>query len=369
MKPFHLDALRGRRALLTGHTGFKGSWLAIWLNHLGARVWGLALAPPTTPSNFEVSRVAELVEAHLVADVRDPAAVREAVVSIRPDVIFHVAAQALVLESYQRPIETFEVNTIGTANLLEAVRLSGQRCVVIAVTSDKCYDLAAGHVPHDEDDPLGGSDPYSASKGAAEIVVSSYRRSFFDPDDLDRHGVALASVRAGNVIGGGDWGRDRIIPDIVRSLAAGEPTKVRNPTAIRPWQHVVEPLGGYLLLASRLLEECAPELCGAWNFGPQPGLQSDVAELVTLFLDAWGSGTWVHQSVTTDTPSETEVLLLSIDKARRQLGWQPRWDLAEAVRRTARWYRRLADDSQRDMIDECLTDIEAYQKRSDAEHG
>ncbi len=355
------QAFAGRSVFVTGHTGFKGSWLSIWLSALGARVSGYALAPPTSPSNFAASAVRDLLAAHHEADLRDIASLRGALQAAAPDVVFHLAAQPLVRQSYAQPRETFDVNVMGTVNLLEAVRVLGRPCVVLVITSDKCYENREQTWGYRECDAMGGHDPYSASKGAAEIAVAAYRRSFFPPAQLPRHGVKLASVRAGNVIGGGDWAKDRIITDVVRHLQAGQPVPVRSPRAIRPWQHVLEPLGGYLTLAARMLQSDDTALCDAWNFGPLPGEEVPVAQLVELFVQAWGDGAWQDVS-DRQAPHEAGVLRLCIDKAIDQLAWRPRWSVAEAVRRTAQWFRRYYASPAPDALAACRQDIEAYER-------
>ncbi len=330
-------AYAGKRVLLTGHTGFKGGWLAIWLASLKADVTGFALAPNTEPSLFEDAGVADVCR-HERGDVRDLDRLRRLVREVRPEVVFHLAAQPLVRLSYELPLETLESNTLGTAKLLEAIRLERQPCAVVVVTSDKCYENRERVQGYREDDALGGHDVYSMSKGAAELVVQSWRRSFFPPGRLADHGVAIATARAGNVIGGGDWARDRIVPDAIRALSAGCPVPVRKPGAIRPWQHVSEPLGGYLLLGAKLLGPDAPRYCEPWNFGPAPQSARPVAEVVQAVVEAWGSGSW-SPSPQANAPHEAEVLRLSIDKAFARLGWWPRWGLREAVVRTVAWYR------------------------------
>jgi CDP-glucose 4,6-dehydratase len=354
------DDFRGRSVFLTGHTGFKGSWLAIWLHRLGARVTGYALPPPTEPSNFVVSGVQDLVASHHEADLRDAQRVERELHAANPDIVLHLAAQALVRESYARPRETFETNILGTVNVLEAIRTRGKPCAVVVVTSDKCYENREHVWGYRECDPLGGHDPYSASKGAAEIVTAAYRRSFFPPERLGEHGVKLATARAGNVIGGGDWAKDRILCDAVRALAAGQPVPVRNPPAVRPWQHVLEPLSGYLTLAARLLASNDPAWCEAWNFGPLPGDDIPVRQLVDLFVSAWGSGSWEDKSDHRQ-PHEAGLLRLSIDKAIGRLDWRPRWSIAEAVVRTAHWYRRSYDEGGHQMLAACRDDIAAWE--------
>jgi len=330
-------AYAGKRVLLTGHTGFKGGWLAIWLASLEADVTGFALAPSTEPSLFEDAGIKDVCR-HELGDVRDLDRLRRLVHEVRPEVVFHLAAQPLVRLSYEKPLETLECNALGTAKLLEAIRLEKQRCAVVVVTSDKCYENREWVQGYREDDALGGHDVYSMSKGATELVVQSWRRSFFPPSRLPDHGVAVATARAGNVIGGGDWARDRIVPDAIRALSAGRPVPVRNPGAIRPWQHVLEPLGGYLLLASHLLGPDAPRYCESWNFGPAPQSAQPVAEVARTLVEAWGSGSW-DPAPEVLAPHEDGILRLSIDKAFARLQWLPRWGLREAVVRTATWYR------------------------------
>ncbi|MEI8371974.1 MAG: CDP-glucose 4,6-dehydratase [Planctomycetota bacterium] len=374
------SVLAGRSVFVTGHTGFKGSWLSIWLHALGARVTGYALAPPTSPSNFEASGIRDLLAAHHEADLRDSASLHIALKAASPDVVFHLAAQPIVRESYANPRETFDVNVMGTVNVLEAIRVLGKPCAVVVVTSDKCYENREQTWGYRECDALGGHDPYSASKGAAEIVAASYRRSFFPPQHLQRHGVKLATARAGNVIGGGDWAKDRIITDVVRHLQTGQPGQpvpVRSPRAIRPWQHVLEPLDGYLSLAARMLESDDPTWCDAWNFGPVPGEEIPVGQLVELFVQAWGSGAWQDVSDPNQL-HEAGVLRLCIDKSLHQLGWRPRWSVAEAIRRTAEWFRRFyaslpspsgrgaggegkSDSTSPIALVACREDIEAYE--------
>lgn len=359
-------AFAEKSVFVTGHTGFKGAWLSLWLSRLGARVTGYSLPPPTHPSTFDAAGVSDVLAQHHEADIRDGARLAQAMRAAAPDVVFHLAAQPLVRLSYAEPRETFDVNVIGTAAVLDAVRTLGRPCAVIVITSDKCYENREHVFGYRETDPLGGFDPYSASKGAAEIVVASYRQSFFPIERANSHGVRLASVRAGNVIGGGDWAEDRIAADIVRSLSVGDPVPVRNPRAIRPWQHVLEPLSGYLLLAARMLvgEEGA-RLAEPWNFGPSSVEVITVRELVELFVAAWGSGDWKDIS-TPDQVHEAHLLRLSIDKAVTRLGWCPRWSVAEMVRRTAEWYRSFYErrESERTpgfMRTMCMAQIADYE--------
>jgi CDP-glucose 4,6-dehydratase len=352
------DALRGKRVFLTGHTGFKGSWLVLLLHRLGAVVTGYSLAPPTRPSLFVAADIRALVDRHHEDDVRDSARLAAAVREADPEIVIHLAAQPLVRLSHHDPLNTFSTNVTGTASLLEAVRHAGRQCGVILVTSDKCYEPHDDGRSHVEQDPMGGRDPYSASKGAAELVAASYRHSFFPPDRLSEHGIQLATVRAGNVIGGGDWAADRIVTDIVRHLVAGESVPVRNPTAIRPWQHVLEPLSGYLTLACRMLREPSSRWCTSWNFGPASGDDVTVGQLTDIFIDAWGSGSWVDVHAP-GAPIETHVLRLAIGKADRELPWQPRLSAQDAIRRTAAWYREFTErpSAAREL---CLADLEAH---------
>ncbi len=354
------SAFSGRSVLVTGHTGFKGSWLSIWLHALGANVHGYALEPPTEPSHFAACGTATLLTSDTRADVRDVAQIDATLEATDPDVVLHLAAQSLVRESYVTPAETFEVNVQGTVNLLDAIRRRGRPCAVVVVTSDKCYENREHARDYGETDALGGHDPYSASKGAAEIVTSSYRRSFFDPTQLDRHGVRLASARAGNVIGGGDWALDRLVPDVLMALAEGRDAPIRNPGSIRPWQHVLEPLHGYLTLAARLVAGSA-DACDAWNFGPDPSSDATVGELASLLVEAWGSGRCEFPE-DPQAPHEAGILRLDIDKAAEHLGWGPRWDLATAVRHTVAWARAAADGAgDDDLLARTRADVAAYE--------
>lgn len=341
---------RGKRVLLTGHTGFKGAWFAYWLHRLGARVTGIALPPSTTPNLFDLARIEAISDSHY-CDVRDAASVADLVNTAQPEIIFHLAAQALVRASYREPLETFATNVQGTANVLNAVRRLDSVRVFVAITTDKVYQNLEHKYPYREIDALGGHDPYSASKAAAEIVIASYRDSY-----LASNGVAVASARAGNVVGGGDWSEDRLIPDMVRAWSVEQPIFIRRPDATRPWQHVLEPLVGYLTLAEHLWRQ--PGLAGAYNFGPGTHEAATVGEVVQLARAAYGKGqiVWGDGS---DGPHEANWLSLEIAKARRVLGVNARWPLAEAVRRSMNWYRLLA--SGRDARELCNEDIDAYE--------
>jgi CDP-glucose 4,6-dehydratase len=354
----------GRRVFVTGHTGFKGAWLLCWLRELGAEVTGYALAPESQPALFDVLGLADEC-AHTLGDVRELSALRTALAAARPDVVFHLAAQSLVRPSYARPLETIETNVLGTATLLEALRAEALRCAVVVVTSDKCYENREWLYGYREDEPLGGHDVYSMSKAAAELACASYRRSFFPTARLAEHGVALATARAGNVVGGGDWAKDRLVPDAVRAFAAGEPVALRNPEAIRPWQHVLEPLGGYLLLAARLAGHGTREpeaFCEAWNFGPTVDGARPVREAVAALSRAFGRGT-TRDAREASAPHEAGVLRLSIEKAAARLGWSPRWDFAQSFARAALWYRAYYDGSDRRALRAlCAREIVEYMR-------
>jgi len=322
---------RGKRVLITGHTGFKGGWLALWLKALGAQVSGFALAPDTDPSFFESAGLRGAGIDHRLGDVRNLAELRAAMKAIRPDVVFHLAAQSLVRRSYAEPVETYATNVMGTVNLLEAVRQERSARAVVVVTSDKCYENRERDEGYRESEALGGRDPYSSSKGCAELVTAAYRASYFE------QGVAVASARAGNVIGGGDWAPDRLIPDVCRAAKAKRPVRIRNPRAVRPWQHVLEPLCGYLRLAERL---CTDGACfaQAWNFGPADRDARPVAEVLDRVAALWGDGLrWEPDPG--DHPHESGLLRVDSSKARGELGWRPRLDLDQALKWTVDWYK------------------------------
>jgi len=346
---------RGARVFVTGHTGFKGSWLALWLAKLGASVAGYALDPPTTPSLFQTLHLDDRI-GHLVGDVRDEGALQRALVAHEPEVVFHLAAQSLVRPSYNDPVGTYATNVMGTVNVLEAVRHAPSVRAVVVVTSDKCYADTGRDTAHREDDPMGGRDPYSSSKGCAELVTAAYRESFFGVGSC----VRVASVRGGNVIGGGDWAVDRIIPDCVRALGQGKPIQVRNPGSVRPWQHVHELLAGYLWLGARLLHG-DQTLDGAWNFGPMSMGTETVLDLVRMFVRAWGDGEWrlsTHAPRGESQPHEARYLALDCAKAETLLGWHAIRKVSEAVRDTAAWYRAYHYGS--DMIAGSEHEIDAY---------
>lgn len=339
---------RGKRVLLTGHTGFKGGWIALWLERLGAEVVGVALPPAATPNLYALASISAGIDSRIL-DIRDTAALRDTVHAAKPDIVFHLAAQALVRASYSAPLETFEINVMGTASLLECLRDTNARVAVI-ITTDKVYQNLEHCFPYREDDRLGGHDPYSASKAASEIVIASYRDSF-----LASQGVAVASARAGNVIGGGDWSDDRLIPDAVRCWQRDDVLEIRRPDAVRPWQHVLEPLAGYLLLAEELWMH--PNLASAYNFGPETHEAATVRMVIDLARAAYGQGK-VHFGEGTQGPHEAGHLSLEIAKARSTLAFQPRWSLKEAVDRTMTWYRMSQEGTPARLL--CERDFDAY---------
>ncbi len=342
---------RDRRVLVTGHTGFKGSWLTLWLHHLGARVSGLALAPDTNPSLFEQLGLEVDID-HRLGDIREANTVTQRLRETEPQVILHLAAQPLVRRSYAMPRETWATNVMGTVHLLDALRGWKAACAVVVVTTDKVYQNREWVDAYRETDRLGGHDPYSASKAACELVVQSYRKSFFEGGP-----VRVATARAGNVIGGGDWAEDRIMPDLMRALAAGTSLGLRNPASIRPWQHVLDPLRGYLLLAERL-SQAAPEAEDAFNFGPDAADQRSVQELVEASLAHW-KGAW-HCARELHASHEAGRLSLATEKARATLNWAPRWGFDEAVRNTVEWYRMVHDGAAPRTVS--MSQIEAFEK-------
>ncbi|MGQ8338390.1 CDP-glucose 4,6-dehydratase [Sunxiuqinia sp. A32] len=356
-----LLSYKGKSVLVTGNTGFKGSWMTMWLLNLEAKITGYSLDPPTNPSMYEQLQLGKKVKQY-TCDVRNYSDVKECIEDTKPDIIFHLAAQPLVRDSYSIPLETFDVNIMGTANILEAVRELGIRTKIVCITSDKSYENKEWLFGYREVDPMGGHDPYSASKGAAELVISSYRRSFFDPLKIETHGVQLASVRAGNVIGGGDWAKDRIVPDCIRSLSKGENIHVRNPYATRPWQHVLEPIGGYLLLGAKLFEqEFENQLfCDSFNFGPNLSSNKPVKILVEEILKNWGAGSWTHDDV--ESVHEASLLNLTIDKAYHLLNWYPAWGYEETIKRTVEWYKRYHEES--DMFEFTMKQILDYNEKA-----
>lgn len=345
------DNWRGRRVLVTGHTGFKGGWLSLWLHKLGAEVTGLSLPPPSDPSFFEQTGLADLID-HRLGDIRDEALVRSVITDVQPELVLHLAAQPLVRYSYDNPVETYATNIMGTVHVLEACRHTPSVKAAVCITTDKCYENQEWLWPYRESDPMGGYDPYSSSKGAAELVISAYRRSY--PD-----GPAIASVRAGNVIGGGDWALDRLVPDIVRALLAGRDVEIRNPNSIRPWQHVLEALGGYLIIADRLMAGDR-KVATAYNFGPSDEDTQPVDWVVERMLQAWGgSSKWVKPEGA--QPHKATLLRLDCSKARAELGWRPRLRLEEALDKVVEWHKEV--DRSGDARSISLAHIDDYMRR------
>lgn len=344
----------GKRIFLTGHTGFKGGWLSLWLQQLGAEVHGFSLAPPREPNFFNAARVDTGLAIDIIGDIRDCHTLDKALKKAQPEIIFHLAAQPLVRASYHEPLETLSTNVMGTAHLLEAARHVDGLQAVVVITTDKCYDNREWVYPYRENDPLGGHDPYSASKACAEIVTSSYRASFFD----NTRSPFIATARAGNVIGGGDWAEDRLVPDCIRSFIAGQGVNLRFPAAIRPWQHVLEPLTGYLKLAEALCTKNGNNYSGAWNFGPGEKGDATVGEIAHKVAEYWGQGEIVLPEAAVRQPHETGVLRLDITKARQQLDWNPRWSIDRALQETVSWYK--AWHSGQDMLAYTLAQIDAY---------
>ncbi|MBC7916900.1 MAG: CDP-glucose 4,6-dehydratase [Rhodoferax sp.] len=346
----------GRRVFLTGHTGFKGSWLSLWLQELGAEVCGYALAPPTNTNLFTLAHVERGMRSQ-IADVRDLAALQKAMHQAQPEIVFHLAAQPLVRASYDDPVATYATNVMGTVHLLEAVRQAGGVKAVVNVTTDKCYENREWNWGYRESDALGGYDPYSNSKGASELVTAAYRNSFFNPAQYTSHGVALATARAGNVIGGGDWAVDRLVPDMLDALQSGTPARIRNPHAIRPWQHVLEPLRGYLTLAERLLQD-GPDFGEAWNFGPLDEDAKPVSWIAAELTRLWGhEASWAADIC--EHPHEAHYLKLDISKARARLPWTPLLRLSDALRLTVDWARQ--QQAGDDMHAATLSQIRSYQ--------
>lgn len=363
--PFR-NFFRNKRVLVTGDTGFKGSWFCVWLSQLGAEVYGLALEPNTDPSNFQILRLDEDIEHHTV-DIRNIDPVKKVFKDIKPQVVFHLAAQALVRLSYKLPLETLETNLMGTAHLLQSVREVGYSknnpCSIVAVTSDKCYENRETFYAYREEDAMGGHDIYSMSKGTMELLISSWRRCFFPASNWANHGVSLVSARAGNVVGGGDWAEDRIVADCFRALGQNKVIKLRNPRFIRPWQHVLEPLSGYLQLAAEMgtAEGKKPELMSAYNFGPGRDSERSVEELAELVIKHWGSGSWEHTREV-NAVHEATYLKLCTDKAWHLLGWRPTWDFESCVRHTVKWYKEAyaCDFNTKRMRELTMAQIREY---------
>ena len=354
MQSLFNNIYKGKKVLITGHTGFKGSWLSIWLNELGAEVAGLSLDPQNTDDNFVLSGLStKLID--IRGNVKDYNAVLSAFTKFSPDIVFHLAAQPLVVLSYEYPKETFDTNTGGTVNVLEAIRHTPSIKVAVMITTDKCYENHEMIWGYRENDAMGGYDPYSASKGAAEIVISGYRNSFFNPSKFESHGVSVSSARAGNVIGGGDWAKDRIIPDCIRSIKNNEPIKVRSPFATRPWQHVLEPLSSYLWLGSQMWEHNV-RYSGAWNFGPDYESVVPVKKIVELLIKYMKMGEWIDTS-TPDAPHEAKLLALDCTKAKSFLNLYPILDIEQNIMLTAEWYLRYENENVYDL---CVQNINYF---------
>jgi len=353
----NFSAYKNKRVFLTGHTGFKGSWMWTWLHQLGAELKGYSLPPVNEKSLFSQLKGEEMGES-VLADMLDRQGLENEILSFQPDYIFHFAAQPLVRLSYDIPVETFEVNAIGTANVLNSVRKLDKTCVVICITTDKVYENKEWHYPYRETDRLGGYDPYSASKACAEIIIASFRNSFFNTTQYTTHKKSIASARAGNVIGGGDWAKDRIIPDVVNALKIGKSIPVRNPKSVRPWQHVLEPLAGYLQLGLKMTEDPL-KFADAWNFGPFNEDNLTVESLVNIALSVWGEGSMEKQQALNE-PHEAGLLKLDINKTINELGWKPRMNASEAVATTIEWYRNAEKTAARELVE---NDIRHYSKQ------
>lgn len=347
------DFFRGKRVLVTGHTGFKGSWLSIWLHELGAEVVGVSQEPFTNRDNFVLSGIGNKIMADLRANICNGKKMKEIFQKYQPEIVFHLAAQPLVRYSYEQPVETYEANVMGTIHVMEAIRSTNSVKVGVMITTDKCYDNKEQMRGYKEDDPFGGYDPYSSSKGACEIAIQSWRRSFFNPEDYGKkHHVSLASVRAGNVIGGGDWALDRIIPDCIKALEQDKVIDIRSPKAIRPWEHVLEPLSGYMLLAKKQWEH-PTEFCEGWNFGPESESVSTVWEVATELIKNYGKGE-LKDSSDPNAVHEAKLLMLDITKAKTKLGWKPRMNMQQCMELVADWYKRYQAE---DVYQLCVEEI------------
>lgn len=346
----------GKRVLVTGHTGFKGSWLSIWLHELGAEVVGVSQDPFTNRDNYVLSGIGNKMMADLRSDICDGQKMKEIFQKYQPEIVFHLAAQPLVRYSYEQPVETYEANVMGTIHVMEAIRATKSVKVGVMITTDKCYDNKEQMLGYKEDDPFGGYDPYSSSKGACEIAIQSWRRSFFNPEEYGKkHHVSLASVRAGNVIGGGDWALDRIIPDCIKALEQNKVIDIRSPKAIRPWEHVLEPLSGYMLLAKKQWEQ-PTEYCEGWNFGPESESVSTVWDVATELVKNYGKGE-LKDSSDPNAVHEAKLLMLDITKAKTKLGWKPRMNMQQCMALVADWYKRYRSD---DVYQLCVEEITKF---------
>ena len=343
---------KGKKVLITGHTGFKGSWLSIWFQELGAEVVGVGLAPYSEKDNFVLSGIGKRIKADIRADIRDGEKMKQIFAEYQPEIVFHLAAQPLVRLSYEQPVETYQTNVMGTINIMEAIHATKSVKVGVMITTDKCYDNKEQLKGYVETDPFGGYDPYSSSKGACEIAIQSWRRSFFNPEDYGKkHTVSIASVRAGNVIGGGDWAKDRIIPDCIRALETTKVIDIRSPKAVRPWEHVLEPLSGYMLLAQKMWEYCE-----GWNFGPEAESVLTVWEVASAIIESFGFGELKDVS-DPNAFHEANLLMLNIEKAKIRLGWKPRLNAKECAVLTSDWYKRYKTEN---VYEICLDEINKF---------
>lgn len=344
----------GKRVLITGHTGFKGSWLTLWLNALGAKVVGIAKEPITPRDNYVLSNIESKITS-IIGDIRDAALLKQVFKKYQPEIVFHLAAQPLVRLSYDIPVETYDINVMGTIHVLEAIRATESVKVGVMITTDKCYENKEQIWGYRETEAMGGYDPYSSSKGAAEIAIASWRRSYFNPKDIDKHGKSISSARAGNVIGGGDWAQDRIIPDCIKSLELDKIIGIRSPQAIRPWQHVLEPLRGYMLLSKKMWYE-PTKYCDGWNFGPDNESIATVWDVASKVLEYYGKGA-LHDLSDKHTLHEANLLMLDINKARFQLNWQPQLNLNQTIELTIDWYKKYKHEN---VLNLCLQQIDYY---------
>ena len=347
---------KGKKVLITGHTGFKGSWLSIWLHELGAEVVGVALDPSSDKDNFVLSDIGSKIKADIRTDIRFAQKIKEIFIRYQPEIVFHLAAQPLVRLSYEQPVETYEANVMGTIHVMEAIRVTRSVKVAVMITTDKCYENKEQLQGYKESDPFGGYDPYSSSKGACEIAIQSWRKSFFNPKDYGKkHIVSLASVRAGNVIGGGDWAKDRIIPDCIRALEAGEVIDIRSPRAVRPWEHVLEPLSGYMMLAQKMWDN-PTKYCEGWNFGPEDDSVYTVWEVAAELVKNFGFGE-LKDSSELNAVHEARFLMLDINKAKIHLGWKPRLNMQQCITLVADWYKRYKTDNVYNL---CIEEINKF---------
>lgn len=350
------DFWRGKKVFLTGHTGFKGSWLALWLHMLGAEVSGYSLEPNTSPNLYSTLGIAERIHSSVIGDIRDFDNLKKQIFSVKPEIVFHLAAQPLVRQSYVNPIETYSTNVMGTLYVLEAIKCIDSVRATVIVTTDKCYENREWEWGYRENEPMGGRDPYSSSKGCAELLTAAYRHSYFPLASYATHRHAIASARAGNVIGGGDWSSDRLIPDAIKAFESGSSLLIRNPSAIRPWQHVLEPLSGYLLLGKGLFEN-GPLYASGWNFGPKDDDARSVSEVVELLISAWGSPACWNQDVA-EHPHEANFLKLDCSKSKQYLNWSPKWNLEQAISKISEWHS--AFKAGRDMYSLSTEHINEY---------